>query len=418
MDEARITENLINNSPFKRNMLVGIVGKPNVGKSTFFKAATLAEVEIANYPFVTIKPNEGVAYLKVPDVAREFGKVSNPRTGYVLDKFRFVPFKLIDVAGLVPGAHEGKGMGNQFLDDLRQADVLIHVIDLAGSTNEKGESVEPGSYNPAEDVKFLETELDMWYLGILNKGWQKFARTVVQEKQDICLSLATQLSGLHVTEDLIIEVIETLQLDKEKPHYWTEDDLKRMAVKLRQRTKPMVIACNKIDMPNAGKKLQELQQQFPNYHFVGCSAESELALREAARGDLVDYVPGENHFKILNETALNERQKKALEFIKVNILEKFDQTGVQKILDFAVFELLKYLAIFPGGVTKLEDKDGNVLPDCFLMPPNSTALDFAYKLHTDLGKNFIRAIDVRTKRTVGKDHLLKHLDIFEIVAGK
>ena len=166
-------------------MLVGIVGKPNVGKSTFFKAQTLAEVYIANYPFATINPNEGVAYVKVHDVARDFGKTSNPRSGYVSGPFRFVPIKLIDVAGLVPGAHEGKGKGNEFLDDLRQADVLIHVIDLSGSTDEEGKVVEVGTYNPAEDVKFLETELDMWYLGILNKGWQKFARTVVQEKQDI-----------------------------------------------------------------------------------------------------------------------------------------------------------------------------------------------------------------------------------------
>ncbi len=179
-------------------MLIGIVGKPNVGKSTFFKAATLAEVEIANYPFATIKPNSGVGYVKVKDPARDFNKISNPRNGYVLKEFRFVPVQLIDVAGLVPGAHEGLGMGNQFLDDLRQADVLIHVIDVSGSTNEKGEQVEPLTYDPAEDVKFLEVELDMWYLGILRKGWEKFARTVMQEKSEIHKALAKQLSGLKV----------------------------------------------------------------------------------------------------------------------------------------------------------------------------------------------------------------------------
>ena len=83
-----------------------------------------------------------------------------------------------------------------------------------------------------------------------------------------------------------------------------------------------------------------------------------------------------------------------------------------------MFELLGYIAIFPGGASKLEDKDGNTLPDCFLLPARSTALDFAYKLHTDLGKHFIRAIDVRTKRTVGKEHLLNNRDVIEIVAGK
>src|SRR3989338_3875160 len=162
-------------------MIVGLVGKPSAGKSTFFKAATLAEVEIANYPFTTIEKNEGVAYVKVEDVAREFSKTSNPKEGYVLGSYRFVPVKLIDVAGLVPDAHLGKGRGNQFLDDLRQADVLIHVVDLAGTVNAHGEPVALGSYDPLQDITFLETELDMWYLGILKKGWEKFARTLQQD---------------------------------------------------------------------------------------------------------------------------------------------------------------------------------------------------------------------------------------------
>ena len=399
-------------------MLIGIVGKPNVGKSTFFKAATLAEVEIANYPFATIKPNSGVGYVKVKDPAKEFNKTSNPRNGYVLKEFRFVPVQVIDVAGLVPGAHEGLGMGNQFLDDLRQADVLIHVIDVSGSTNEKGEQVESLTYDPVEDVKFLEVELDMWYLGILKKGWEKFARTVMQEKSEIHKALAKQLSGLKVNEDMIKQSVKELDLNAEKPDTWIEDDLKNIATLLRKKTKPMIIACNKVDVSGADKNLERLKQQFTDYLFVGCSAESELALREAAKHNLIEYVPGEKEFQISENSNLNDQQKQALQFIQTNILDKFNSTGVQDVLDQAVFDLLKYIAIFPGGASKLEDKDGNVLPDCFLMPNKSTALDFAYKLHTDFGKNFIRAIDVKTKRTVGKEHLLQHLDIVEIFAGR
>jgi ribosome-binding ATPase len=401
-------------------MIVGIVGKANVGKSTFFKSSTLADVEIANYPFATIKPNEGVGFVKVNDPARDFDKVSNPRNGFVLKEFRFVPVQMIDVAGLVPGAHEGKGMGNQFLDDLRQADVLIHVIDVAGTTNEKGESIQPGSYDPANDVKFLEIELDMWYLGILKKGWDKFSRTVVQEKGQIHLALAKQLSGLSVTEDMVEDIVDKLGLDKEKPIQWTDGELMNLAINLRKRTKPMLIACNKIDVPGAAENLEKLKIEFPDRIFVGCSAESELALREASKAGLIEYVPGDDNFTItsLGEEKLNEKQKQALGFIKTNILDKFQGTGVQAALDKAVFELLKYMAIFPGGVSKLEDSEGRCLPDCFLMPPNTTALDFAYKLHTDFGKKFICAKDVRTKRTVGKEHPLKNLDIFEIVAGR
>ena len=399
-------------------MIIGVVGKANVGKSTFFKAATLAEVEIANYPFATIKPNTGVGYVKVKDPAIGFGKISNPKNGYVLSGFRFVPVEMIDVAGLVPGAHEGKGMGNQFLDDLRQADVLIHVIDVSGSTNEKGEVIEAGSYNPALDVKFLEEELDMWYLGIIRKGWERFARSVMQEKKEIQIALGKQLSGLKVTEELVEEVISKLKLDKEKPSDWTEEELKKLATELRKETKPMIIACNKVDIYSGADNFAKLQKEFPDKLLVACSAESELGLREAAKAGLIDYVPGEKEFSILDEGKLNDKQKKALNFVQEKILRKFDSTGVQQVLDTAVFELLKYIAIFPGGVNKLEDSKGNVLPDCFLMGPSSTALDFAYKLHTDFGKNFIRAIDVKTKRTVGKEHKLKNGDILEIVSGK
>src|SRR3989344_7203991 len=175
-------------------MLIGCVGKPSVGKSTFFKAATLAEAEIANYPFTTIKPNRGMGFVKMECIDKHFNKQCNPREGYCVEHNRFVPIEMLDVAGLVPGAHLGLGRGNQFLDDLRQADALIHVIDVSGSVNEKGESVEPLSYDPAEDIKFLEIELDMWYLGILQKGWDKFARQLQQERGKVSAALAKQLS--------------------------------------------------------------------------------------------------------------------------------------------------------------------------------------------------------------------------------
>ncbi len=397
-------------------MIVGVVGKANVGKSTFFKASTLAEVEIANYPFATIKPNSGVGYIKVDCADKFFNKQCNPREGFCINHKRFVPVEMIDVAGLVPGAHEGKGMGNQFLDDLRQADVLIHVIDVSGSTNEKGEPIGPGKYDPADDIKFLEIELDMWYYGILKKGWEKFAKQVQQEKMDVAKALAKQLSGLKVDEDMIKDV--TKNLKDIIPEKWTDDQLKDIAKQLRQITKPMIIACNKIDVQNATNNFTRLQNEFPDHMLIACSAESELALREAAKAELIKYTPGEDSFEMLKQDSLNEKQTKALEFIKDNILKKFGSTGVQQVLDDSVQKLLKYIAIFPGGVNKLEDQHGNTLPDCFLLPPNSTALDFAYRLHSDFGDNFIRAIDVKTKMTVGKEHLLKDGDVVEIISGK
>ena len=399
-------------------MIIGIVGKPSCGKSTFFKAATLANVEIANYPFTTIKPNHAMGYVKINDAAQEFQKKANPREGYVLGSYRFVPIDLLDVAGLVPGAHEGLGMGNQFLDDLRQADALVHVIDISGSVNEKGEPVPPLSYNPANDVVFLEEELDMWIVSIIKKGWDKFARTIQQEKSDINKALAKQLSGLRVTEEIITNATKKLQLNIETPSSWTDAELKALAKELRIKTKPMLIAANKIDVPGAEKNLRQLQEKFPHYTIIPCSAESELALREASRQDLIDYIPGNPNFVIKHPEKLSEKQQKALQFLKQSILEKYQNTGIQQVLDYAVFNLLNYIALHPGGVNKLEDKNGNCIPDCFLMPANTTALQFAFRLHTDFGNKFICAKDCRTKMTVGRDYKLKHLDIIEIVAGK
>ncbi len=396
-------------------MQVGIVGKANVGKSTFFKALTLAEVLIANYPFATIQPNKGFAFVRVECVDRDFGVQCNPRFGHCVQGTRFVPVEVIDVAGLVPGAHLGKGMGNQFLDDLRQAHALIHIVDMSGGTNEKGEPIEPGSYDPAFDVKFLEVELDMWYLAILKKGWDKLARQLQHEHKEIANALGKQLSGLSVTEDMVSDAMKQLNLST-NPIAWTEDALLTLATRLRKQTKPMLIVANKMDIPTAKANLERCKKQFPDYLFVPCSAESELALKEASRKGLIEYLPGAKDFKPTGQ--LGPAQEKAVQFIKENVLDVLGSTGVQHAIDTAVFGLLKHIAIFPGGVNKLADQHGNVLPDCFLLPPASTAIDFAAKIHTDLAKNFVAAIDVKTKRKVGRDHLLKHRDVVEILTSK
>jgi len=399
-------------------MLIGIVGKPSCGKSTFFRAATLAEAAIANYPFTTIKPNHGVGFVKVECVDKEFGRKCNPRFGYCIDSQRFVPVDMLDVAGLGPGAHAGEGMGNQFLEDLRPAHCLIHVVDISGSVNEKGEPCEPLAYDPVKDVSFLEFELDMWYYQVLSKGWDRFSRQVVQEKGQIHKAVAKQMSAFRVTEELCEELITKTGLNAEKPNQWTEDEMKKLASAMRRATKPILIAANKADVPGAMKNYERVKAQFPEYTIVPCSAESELALREAAKRELISYIPGDKDFKILKPETLSPKQTAALEFIRKNVLQTLGSTGIQQVMDYAVFKFLDYIAIFPGGVNKLEDKDGRVLPDCFLLKNGSTALDFAYSLHTDLGDGFIRAIDVKSKRTVGKEHLLKHRDVVEIVSSK
>lgn len=391
-------------------MFIGLVGRPNTGKSTFFKASTLADVLIANYPFATIKPNHGIAYVKIACIDKEFNVKCNPNKGYCINNKRFVPVELMDVAGLIEGSSEGKGLGNQFLDNLASADALIHVVDISGETNSEGK--ETKNYNPINDIKMLENELDLWYFRVLKKSWKPLSRNVQATKEDFTKVIAKQFSGLKVNENHIKEVIRKNNLNIEKLNSWTDDDLKKFVHELRHLTKPMIIAANKTDKENSKKNLENLKKFYPNWIIIPCSADYELALREASKSNLVDYIPGEPRFTI--KSKLNEKQELALDNIK-KFLDTYGSTGVQEILNKTVFKMLKYITIFPASANKLSDSKGNILPDCFLLPAESTALDFAYIIHTDLGKNFIKAIDARTKKAVGKDYKLKDGDALEII---
>lgn len=391
-------------------MLLGLVGKPSVGKSTFFRAATLADAEIASYPFTTIKPNHAIGYVKIHDLAADFGKQSNPREGFVKGTWRFVPVEMYDVAGLVEGASEGKGLGNEFLNDLAAVDAFIHVVDISGETDSEGKVTSDADYYPGQDLKFIEKELDLWYLGILKKTWEKFARGLEVQKGNFAESVAKQFSGLKVSENDVKAVVLKTGLNSERLSLWKEEDVVRFARELRRVTKPMIIAANKIDRPNGKKNYEKVKEEF-DYPIFPCFAEGELMLRQADKAGIIEYVPGEKEFKIIKD--VNDKQKEALEKVKEKIKD-FGSTGVQDVLNKTVFDLLRYIAIYPAG-SKLEDTKGNVLPDCFLMPPDSTALDFAYKLHSDIGKNFVKAIDVKTKQAVGKDYKLKNGDGLEIM---
>lgn len=392
-------------------MLIGLVGKPSVGKSTFFKAATLADVLIASYPFATIKPNHGVGHVKVDCVEEEFHVKCNPQKGYCVDGKRFVPIELLDVAGLVEGASEGKGLGNQFLDDLTSADALIHIVDASGRTDAEGK--ETDGYDPIKDIDILENELDLWYLKILKKAWNSFVKVVQTSKEDFFKSVSKQFSGLKIQEEDVRQAVKEGSFDITNPASWSPETLKTFARKLRILTKPVLIVANKIDLPDGEKNYLRIKEKYK--HVVPCSADSELALREASKHGLIDYIPGERSFTVKKD--LTEKQSVALEKIRNDVLEKFEfGTGLQRALNEVVFDLLHYICVFPGSANKLGDSKGNILPDCFLFKQGSTALDFAYFLHTDFGKNFIKAIDAKTKMVLGKDYVLKDRDAVEIIS--
>jgi len=397
--------------------MVGIVGKPNTGKSTFFSAVTLVPVEIASYPFTTIKPNRGIGYLRVPCVHKEFNVKDNPKNSICLDGIRLVPVELIDCAGLVPGAWQGRGLGNQFLDEIRKADALIHIVDAAGATDSEGKLCKPGTHDPTEDVKFLETEITMWLTQILKKDWPKMARTAESGDEDIISLLETRLSGLAIKRAHIIETLRKTDLSAEKPTLWSDDDLIRFLGVLRNIAKPMLIAANKIDLPPAEENAERLKEL--GYMVIPCCAEAELALRRAAEKSLIDYRPGDTRFITKKPEGLTETQGKALKVIQERILQKFGSTGVQEAINMAFFKLLNMIVVYPvEDLEHLSDHNGRVLPDAYLVPYGTTARQLAYIIHTELGEGFIHAIEVREKKRIGENYVLKDRDVVSIVSAK
>lgn len=398
-------------------MEIGLVGKPNVGKSTFFEASTLAGAEIANYPFTTIKANMGMAAIRGKCPCIELNVTCSPKNSTCRDGTRIIPIELLDVAGLVPDAHSGKGLGNQFLDDLRQANALIHVVDISGSTDEEGNPVDRGSHDPMTDMEFLDREIDFWFDNIISRDWTKLSRTTESMHGKIEVGLSEKVSGLGINVHQIFDSIIELGLDRAKPTKWSEEELFSLASTLRKRAKPMIIAANKADRLDEND-VKRLPDRVNNISIIPTFAEAELALKRAEHAGMIDYLPGEGEFKIKDPSSLSQAQTKGLDRIR-EILDTYGSTNVQKVLESATYDLLDLIVVYPvEDEHRYTDHDGRILPDAHLVPQGSSAKDLAYKVHTDLGDHFIKAIDCRTDMTIGHDHQLKNGDVIKIHANR
>ena len=389
---------------------IGLLGKANVGKSTFFSASTETPVPIGNFPFTTIQPNIGVAYVKADCACKHFG--IKHQNQLCVNGTRFIPIKLIDVAGLVPGAHEGKGLGNQFLDDARQAEVLIHVVDIAGTTDIQGHPVPIGTHNPLEDVEFVEYEFDQWFIDILRREWDKLTREIEQKRAKLTDGIAKRFTGLGIKDYQVQDVLHKLELISKNPKEWNDSDIQTFVKELRKNTKPIIIAANKADLC----KDLDIIKKIPNTIVIPCSAETELLLRKAAKAGIINYKSGDEQFSVVENKEILPQQQKALDLVKT-VLSKIHSTGIQKILNIAVFDLLKLIVVFPvEDETKLTNKNGDILPDAKLLRQDSTAKDLAGLIHADIAKGFLHAIDCKTKQRIGGDHKLKNGDVIKIIS--
>ena len=369
------------------------------------------------YPFTTIEPNPGTAYVRVDCLCQEFEVACNAKNSVCRDGIRLIPIDMLDVAGLVPDAHLGRGRGNQFLDDLSRADAFIHVVDTSGSLDAEGRDVEPGSWDPRQDVEFLEREINMWLVQILQRDWRRISRRAETEKMKISALLGEKLSGLQITESAIKTAIRDTQLQPDKPTAWTEENLERFVKHLRRRAKPMVIAANKIDRPQASQNLETLQQ-LSDEIIIPCTAVGEFVLRNLSEKGVISYQPGASSFEVLASDELGEKEQAQLQRLQTEILDKYGSTGVQQVLNMVVFEVLQLIPVYPvEDAGKLSDHDGNVLPDVYLVPKGTTARQLAYKIHTELGDTFIHALDARTKKRLAENYELQANDVIRIVAA-
>lgn len=387
---------------------IALAGKPNAGKSTFYKAATMADVDVGNYPFTTIDPNRGVTHVRTdcPCLERE-ERCGNEDCH---DGKRYVPVELLDVAGLVPGAHEGRGLGNQFLDALTNADVIINVVDASGGTNEEGEPVEVGTYDPVEEVDFIEEEMDQWLAGIIERNWESVERKSRSPDFDMDDTLTELLTGFGATEAEVAASLRDLDYP-ESPLSWTDEDRETLARDIRARTKPIILVANKADIAPE-ENIEHLRET--GKPVIPTTADGELALRKGVEAGVVDYDPGDPDFEILGD--LSSAQENGLEQIR-DVMAEYGGTGVQEALDTAVYDLLDHLTAFPvQNESKWTDGTGNVLPDAFLLPQGSTPKDLAFAVHTDIGEGYLHAVNAKSSRRISDDYVLEEGDVVKIVS--
>jgi ribosome-binding ATPase len=397
---------------------IGLIGKTNTGKTTFFNSATLDTAEISNYPFTTKEPRKGNANTITLCVHKEFDVQDNPKNSRCIDGWRFIPVDLVDLPGLIKGAWEGKGLGNQFLSVAAQSDVLLHIVDASGSIDASGKIAEPGSGDPIADIADIEEELVMWYLKLFEGNHDKISRAI-NSGADSITAITDVFRGIGVREEHVRLALEDNNLTVIRFDDFGLERAKDFCWSLREISKPTLIVANKVDLPTAAENFRRIREQYKNMIIVPCSADAELTLRRAESRGLIQYIAGDERFEIKDQILLNDKQKWALNFIRRDILGEYMRTGVQFAINVAVFKLLRMNAVYPvADANKLADKHGNILPDVYLMKSGSTIENLAKDIHSDLVRGLLYAIDVRDGLRLPINYQLKDRDVVSIISAK
>lgn len=396
---------------------LGLIGKTNTGKTTFFNSATLSSEEISSYPFTTKSPVSGVANAITLCVHPEFKIQDNPNNSKCLDGWRYIPIELIDLPGLIKDAWKGKGLGNQFLSIAAQSDALLHVVDASGGIDSSGRITEVGTGDPISDFADIEEELTMWYQKILEGNRDKVSK-LIKTGTNIIDAITDLYRGIGVNKSHVKKTLQTTGLEEKDFDDFDMIDSKKFALHLRKISKPTLIVANKIDVEGADKNFARLRERYNDSIVIPVSGDSEFSLRRAEQKGLIKYSPGSETFEIIKSDELNEKQNNALNFIKKGIMGEYMRTGVQFAINVAVFKLLKMNSIYPVADEKnLADKKGRVLPDLLLLKDGATINDLAKEIHTDLAKGLLYAKDLRYNLRLPTDYQLRDRDVVSLVSA-
>jgi len=394
---------------------LGLIGKTNTGKTTFFNSATLSSEEISSYPFTTKKPVSGTAHAITLCVHPEFKIQDNPNNSKCVEGWRYIPIELIDLPGLIKDAWKGKGLGNQFLSIAAQSDALLHVVDASGGIDSTGKITEAGTGDPISDFADIEEELIMWYHKILEGNRDKISK-FVRTGTNIIDAITDLFRGIGVNKTHVKETLLVTRLEEKDFDDFDMVDTKKFTTHLRKISKPTLIVANKIDVEGADKNFARLRERYNDSIVIPVSGDSEFSLRRAEQKGLIKYSPGSEQFEIIKSDELNEKQTNALNFIQKGIMGEYMRTGVQFAINVAVFKLLKMNSIYPVANEKnLSDGKGRILPDLILLKDGATINDLAKEIHSDLTKGLLYGKDLRYNLRLPTDYQLRDRDVVSLI---